>query len=31
MLAVSQGRLEMVSQLIESGADINIQDDEGRN
>lgn len=29
MLAVSQGRLEMVSQLIESGADVNIQDDEG--
>ncbi|VDH89965.1 Hypothetical predicted protein [Mytilus galloprovincialis] len=29
MLAVSQGRTEMVNMLIDSGADINVQDDEG--
>lgn len=29
MLAVSHGRLDMVQMLVEAGADINIQDDDG--
>lgn len=29
MLAVSHGRLEMVRALLECGADVNVQDDEG--
>lgn len=29
MLAVSHGNLDMVQMLIEAGADINIQDDDG--
>lgn len=29
MLAVSHGRQEMVRALLESGADVNVQDDEG--
>lgn len=29
MLAVSHGRLDMVKMLLEAGADINIQDDDG--
>lgn len=29
MLAVSHGRVDMVSMLLEAGADINIQDDDG--
>lgn len=29
MLAVSHGRLDMVQLLLESGADINIQDEDG--
>lgn len=29
MLAVSHGRLDMVMMLIEAGADINIQDEDG--
>ena len=29
MLAVSHGRLEMVQLLLESGADINLQDEDG--
>lgn len=29
MLAVSQGRTDMVTQLLECGADINVQDNEG--
>lgn len=29
MLAVSHGRLDMVQMLLEAGADINIQDEDG--
>lgn len=29
MLAVSHGRLEMVQLLLEAGADINLQDEDG--
>lgn len=29
MLAVSHGRLDMVKMLLEAGADINIQDEDG--
>lgn len=29
MLAVSHGRMDMVELLLDSGADINIQDDDG--